>query len=127
MAVQLDPPLLEILACPSDDHAPLTVGSPDDPEADVLTCTSCGRQFRVEDGIPVLLLDEAIEPAPGGEVQPWAGARERSPSGPTSARTSPCDRAREERGRRSSHRAERTMNTVDDTLLDDLDRIPEVD
>jgi uncharacterized protein len=63
MVVQLDPKLLEILACPSDDHAPLHAGSPTDPEADVLTCTSCGRQFRVEDGIPVLLLDEAIEPA----------------------------------------------------------------
>jgi uncharacterized protein len=62
MAVALDPKLLEILACPSDDHAPLTPGSPTDPEADVLTCTSCGRQFPVEDGIPVLLLDEAIEP-----------------------------------------------------------------
>jgi len=69
MAVNLDPKLLEILACPSDDHAPLTTGSPADPDADVLTCTSCGRQFRVEDGIPVLLLDEAIEPA-GGESKP---------------------------------------------------------
>lgn len=59
MAVQLDPQLLEILACPSDDHAPLTVGSPTDPDADVLTCTSCARQFPVTDGIPVLLLDEA--------------------------------------------------------------------
>jgi uncharacterized protein len=64
MAVQLDARLLEILACPSDDHAPLHAGSPTDPEADVLTCTSCGRQFRVDDGIPVLLLDEAIEPKP---------------------------------------------------------------
>jgi uncharacterized protein YbaR (Trm112 family) len=64
MAVQLDPRLLEILACPSDDHAPLHPGSPTDADADVLTCTSCGRQFRVEDGIPVLLLDEAIEPKP---------------------------------------------------------------
>jgi uncharacterized protein YbaR (Trm112 family) len=63
MVVELDPKLLEILACPSDDHAPLHVGTPTDPEADVLTCTECGRQFRVEDGIPVLLLDEAIEPA----------------------------------------------------------------
>jgi uncharacterized protein len=64
MVVQLDPRLMEILACPSDDHAPLHAGSPTNPEADVLTCTSCGRQFRVEDGIPVLLLDEAIDPAP---------------------------------------------------------------
>jgi len=67
MAVQLDPRLMEILACPSDDHAPLHAGSPTDPEADVLTCTSCGRQFRVEDGIPVLLLDEAVVPAPTEE------------------------------------------------------------
>lgn len=62
MAVNLDPQLLEILACPSDDHAPLRVGTPADPEADALTCTSCGRQFPVNDGIPVLLLDEATPP-----------------------------------------------------------------
>lgn len=59
MAVELDPRLLEILACPSPDHAPLTVGTPDDPAAQALTCTSCGRQYPVVDGIPVLLLDEA--------------------------------------------------------------------
>ena len=64
MAVQLDPQLLEILACPCDEHAPLRVGSPDDPSADVLTCTSCGRRFPVVDGIPVLLLEEAL-PAGG--------------------------------------------------------------
>ncbi len=62
MAVDLDPQLLEILACPSDDHAPLALGTPDDPNADALTCTECGRQFRVDDGVPVLLLDEAVEP-----------------------------------------------------------------
>jgi hypothetical protein len=64
MAVALDATLLEILACPSPDHAPLRVGSPTDPAADVLTCTSCGRMYPVRDGIPVLLLDEAI-PAGG--------------------------------------------------------------
>lgn len=63
MAVTLDPQLLEILACPSDDHAPLVPGTPTDPAADALTCTSCGRQFPVTDGIPVLLLDEASKPA----------------------------------------------------------------
>jgi uncharacterized protein YbaR (Trm112 family) len=63
MAVNLDPQLLEILACPSDDHAPLRPGTPADPEAEALTCTSCGRQFPVNDGIPVLLLDEATVPA----------------------------------------------------------------
>jgi hypothetical protein len=62
MAVTFDAQLLEILACPSPDHAPLRVGSPSDPEADALTCTECGRVFPVRDGIPVLLLDEATEP-----------------------------------------------------------------
>jgi uncharacterized protein len=69
VAVQLDPQLMDILACPSEDHAPLRVGTPDDPAADVLTCTACGRGFPVVDGIPVLLLDEAIPPPaadPGG-------------------------------------------------------------
>jgi hypothetical protein len=64
MAVALDATLLEILACPSPDHAPLRIGSPADPDADVLTCTSCGRMYPVRGGIPVLLLDEAI-PAGG--------------------------------------------------------------
>lgn len=62
MAVTLDAQLLEILACPSSDHAPLRVGTPSDPEADALTCTACGRVFPVRDGIPVLLLDEATTP-----------------------------------------------------------------
>lgn len=66
MAVELDPRLMEILACPSDDHAPLRAGTADDPEADVLTCTSCGRGFPVVDGVPVLLLDEATPPAGTG-------------------------------------------------------------
>ena len=66
MAVNLDPQLLEILACPSDDHAPLTTGTPEDPDADMLTCTSCGRRYPVTDGIPVLLLDEAVTAGDGG-------------------------------------------------------------
>ena len=64
MAVSLDPRLMEILACPSDDHAPLRAGTPADPEADVLTCTACGRGYPVRDGIPVLLLDEARHRSP---------------------------------------------------------------
>ncbi|MEV1291356.1 Trm112 family protein [Pseudonocardia sp. NPDC049635] len=60
MAVQLDPQLLEILACPCDAHAPLRPGTAAEPGADALTCTSCGRSFPVTDGIPVLLLDEAL-------------------------------------------------------------------
>jgi len=62
MTARLDPKLLEILACPSEDHAPLRPGTGDDPHADALTCTACGRTFPVRDGIPVLLLDEAVPP-----------------------------------------------------------------
>lgn len=62
MAVELDPQLLEILACPAPHHAPLRPGSHDDPQADALTCTACGRTFPVTDGIPVLLLSEATPP-----------------------------------------------------------------
>ncbi len=69
MPVQLDPVLLEVLACPAEHHAPLTVGTATDPDADALTCTECGRVFPVRSGIPVLLLDEAIE-RPGTDSPP---------------------------------------------------------
>lgn len=62
MAVELDQQLLDILACPAPHHAPLRPGSADDPDADALTCTACGRTFPVTDGIPVLLLEEATPP-----------------------------------------------------------------
>jgi uncharacterized protein len=61
MALPAD--LLEILACPSEDHAPLREEQHDG--ADVLVCTFCASTFPVEDGIPVLLLDEAT-PGPHG-------------------------------------------------------------
>ena len=60
MAVHLDPQLLEILACPCPQHAELRAGTASDPDAEALTCTACGRSFPVTDGIPVLLLDEAL-------------------------------------------------------------------
>ncbi len=52
----LDPLLLEILACPCPAHAPLDV----DENRGLLVCTDCGRGFPVRDGIPVMLLDEAV-------------------------------------------------------------------
>ncbi|SOD73087.1 hypothetical protein SAMN05892883_2384 [Jatrophihabitans sp. GAS493] len=55
----ISPELLQILACPSDDHAPLRV------DGATLVCTSCLSTFPVRDGIPVLLLDEAT-PGPNG-------------------------------------------------------------
>jgi len=70
MAVQLDPQLMEILACPCPAHGSLRTGTAADPDADALTCTACARSFPVTDGIPVLLLDEAL---PG--TGPAAGAR----------------------------------------------------
>lgn len=63
----LDPLLLEILACPSDDHAPLVV----DAANHRLVCTVCGRGFPVREGIPVMLLDEAtMTGSPGGPAEP---------------------------------------------------------
>lgn len=59
----LDAELLEILACPSDDHAPLREDTRDG--APVLVCTFCASSYPVEDSIPVLLLDEAT-PGPNG-------------------------------------------------------------
>ena len=53
----LDSELLDILACPSDDHAPLREEVRDG--NDVLVCTFCLTSYPIRDGIPVLLLDEA--------------------------------------------------------------------
>ncbi len=57
--MNLDPALLEILACPQC-HAELRV----DEEAEELVCTSdaCGLAYPVRDDIPVLLIDEARHP-----------------------------------------------------------------
>jgi uncharacterized protein len=62
--VQLDPQLLEILACPQC-HATLRV----DDAAEELVCTSdtCGLAYPVRDDIPVLLIDEARRPGQGAE------------------------------------------------------------
>ncbi len=55
----VDDDLLAILACPAcrarlrGDEAALE-----------LVCTGCGRAYPVRDDIPVLLVDEAREPAP---------------------------------------------------------------
>jgi len=59
----IDPDLLDLLACPSDDHAPLREDVVSG--ADVLVCTSCLSSFPIRDGIPVLLADDAT-PGPNG-------------------------------------------------------------
>jgi uncharacterized protein len=60
--VKIDEWLLDILACPKC-HAPLRV----DDEAGELVCTGagCGLAYPVRDDIPVLLVDEARDPAAG--------------------------------------------------------------
>jgi uncharacterized protein YbaR (Trm112 family) len=59
----IDAELLELLACPSDDHAPLREDTVDG--APVLVCTVCATRYPIRDGIPVLLLDDAT-PGPNG-------------------------------------------------------------
>jgi uncharacterized protein YbaR (Trm112 family) len=53
--------LLDILACPCEHHAPVEV----DESASQIVCTRCRTRFPVQDGIPVMLLEEAT-PGPAG-------------------------------------------------------------
>jgi uncharacterized protein YbaR (Trm112 family) len=54
----IDPALLEIMQCPADG-GPLT----EQRDPDALVCGDCGRQYPVRDGIPVMLIDEALPPS----------------------------------------------------------------
>ncbi len=47
--------LLEILACPVCKTAVRL-------EENKLVCDNCGRRYRIEDGIPIMLIDEAEMP-----------------------------------------------------------------
>jgi uncharacterized protein YbaR (Trm112 family) len=53
--------LLEVLRCPCEHHARLTV----DDAADAVVCTKCETSFPVRNDIPVMLFDEAT-PGPHG-------------------------------------------------------------
>lgn len=61
--MSIDAKLLEILACPSEDHAPLREEIRDG--RPVLVCSNCLTSYPIRDGIPVLLLDDAT-PGPNG-------------------------------------------------------------
>lgn len=63
--------LLEILACPACDTRPPVRPSED---GNWLVCGTCGRRYPVNDGIPVMLVDEACAPLEE-ELGPAAGAR----------------------------------------------------
>lgn len=53
----IDPELMKILVCPVD-HGQLT--ETEDPPR--LVCATCRRRYPIEDGIPVMLVDEAEGP-----------------------------------------------------------------
>ena len=50
-----DPDLLAILACPLDKQ-PVTR------QGNYLVCQECQRHYPIRDGIPVMLIDEALTP-----------------------------------------------------------------
>lgn len=56
----LDPKLLEILVCPADRGPLLLIDS----ETPVLYNPRLRKAYRIEDGIPVLLVDEAADVSP---------------------------------------------------------------
>ena len=53
--------LWAVLACPCPQHAPV---EPDESTGQVV-CTRCATRFEVRDGVPVMLIGEAI-PGPDG-------------------------------------------------------------
>lgn len=57
----IDAGLLELLACPCPSHAPVE----QTPDGQGLRCTRCETVFPIRDGIPVMLLSEAV-PGPHG-------------------------------------------------------------
>ncbi|AOP45553.1 Trm112 family protein [Streptomyces lydicus] len=64
--------LIQILACPAC-HAPLEDRTDADPAQLLCTSGDCGLAYPVRDGIPVLLVDEALPRDPkstGGAASP---------------------------------------------------------
>lgn len=51
-APELPQDLLEVLACPAC-HQPVEL------REGKLVCQGCGRKYRIEDGIPIMLIDQA--------------------------------------------------------------------
>jgi uncharacterized protein YbaR (Trm112 family) len=70
----MDPRLLEIVACPNCRSALTPV--PDAEAPTELRCTKdgCGLRYRVQDGVPVLLVDEAVDGGGEGSEAPEAEA-----------------------------------------------------
>ena len=50
-----NPKLYDLLCCPACDDRPKV-----ELKGDKLVCNRCGRAYPIRDGIPVMLIDEAI-------------------------------------------------------------------
>ena len=61
-ASQIEPWLREILRCPACRSELRDATGENGPEL-VCTSDSCGLAYRIDDGVPVLLVDEARRPA----------------------------------------------------------------
>jgi uncharacterized protein len=72
----IDETLLSILVCPAD-RGPLVLVGNDDEE--LLYNPRMRRAYRIEDGIPVLLVDEAIEVGDDEHAQLMARANPANP------------------------------------------------
>jgi uncharacterized protein YbaR (Trm112 family) len=59
--------LLDVLACPCPNHAPV------EQVGEGIRCAVCEAVFPIRDGIPVMLLDQA-RPGPSGVVGKPAGS-----------------------------------------------------
>lgn len=71
--MSLDPMLLEILVCP-ESKRPLLYFE----EEGFLFCPESRLRYRVEDGIPVMLIDEAERLDPGSATELVERARKRA-------------------------------------------------
>lgn len=60
----IDPSLLDVLACPRCESRP-----PLREEGEELVCTVCAYRYKVVDGIPHLLVEEAMPPKEGHNGQ----------------------------------------------------------
>jgi uncharacterized protein len=72
----VDETLLSILVCPADRGPLVLIGKNDD---ELLYNPRLRRAYRIEDGIPVLLVDEAIEVSDDEHAQLVARATPASP------------------------------------------------
>ena len=61
----LDKDLIEILVCPL---CKVPVRHAVEGASEWLDCPQCSRRYPVKDGIPVMLVDEAVLPSGGGSA-----------------------------------------------------------